>query len=534
MKTHTSAFKNNIKLLGRELDDLITYTLNNEEIELGGETLNSVTPHYQSTILKSAMKQLDIDSNIDIPIGTEINYQFGVKVRNNEVEDYRDNYDYIDYGNYIVYSSEKQEDTNSYKIICYDKMLYSMKDYEALPITYPITIKNYLSAICIKIGLTFANSSDTFANYDKEIPNELYLSNDGTPLGYTFRDVLDELAQVTASTICINNNDELEIRYITNTNDTIDEEYLKNINVNFGEQYGPINTIVLSRSGGSDNIYYPTTLPENPIEIKISDNQIMNGNDRSDYLVDIYNVLNGLTYYTNDFASTGICYYDLCDRYNISIGSNTYSCIMLNDEVKRTKGLIENIHTELPEKSVTDYKKSDTTDRKINQAYIIVNKQNQTIEALTSTVQTIDTRENNNYQQLLSKFDDYTPTSDFIDLENSVTQLQTDTYTKTEINTKLTDGSVTMVSTTTGTFDENGLTIEKTNAKTKGRFNEVGMEIMDATGSSEEELLFAGYDNNLNETIVRTKNINVTKYLSIGTHSRIEDYEGGTGIFYVG
>lgn len=158
----------------------------------------------------------------------------------------------------------------------------------------------------------------------------------------------------------------------------------------------------------------------------------------------------------------------------------------------------------------------------------------QTVNEISSTVSTISARENNDYQELLTKFGDYIPKSDFIDLENSVTQLQTDTYTKTEINTKLTDGSVTMVSTTSGTFDENGLTIEKTNAKTKGQFNEVGVKVMDATGSSEEELLFAGYDESLNESVVRTKNINVTKYLSIGTKSRIEDYEDGTGIFYVG
>ena len=52
---------------------------------------------------------------------------------------------------------------------------------------------------------------------------------------YTYRDILDELAQVTASTICLDENDKLELRYISNNAvDTIDEEYLKDINVNFG------------------------------------------------------------------------------------------------------------------------------------------------------------------------------------------------------------------------------------------------------------------------------------------------------------
>lgn len=56
-------------------------------------------------------------------------------------------------------------------------------------------------------------------------------------IGYKYRDVLDDLSEVTGSCICINNNDELELRYINNTNDTIDEEFFKDINVNFGEKY---------------------------------------------------------------------------------------------------------------------------------------------------------------------------------------------------------------------------------------------------------------------------------------------------------
>ena len=372
MKTHTSSFKEQIKLIGKEIDSRITFG----STVLGKDDLNAVTPSYQGAILKSVMKQLDIDSNVEIPIGTILKYEFGLKV-NGE-------YEYINYGNYVVYSIEKQEDTNSYKITCYDKLLYSMLDYVKLPITYPISIRDYINSLSTALGLKFANKSETFANYDKQIQADLY---DG--LGYTFRDVLDELAQVTASTICLNNNDELEIRYITETNDTIDEEFLKDVNVNFGEKFGAVNTIVLSRSGDSDSVYYPSVLPSNPYEIKISDNQIMNGNDRADFLPDIYNKLNGLEFYTNDFVSKGICYYDLCDRYSVKVGDNTYSCVMFNDEVLVTQGLEENVYTELPEQTETDYKHASKDDRMINQVYIIAKKNEAEILALVSTTETI-------------------------------------------------------------------------------------------------------------------------------------------------
>ena len=378
MKTHTNKYKEQIKTLGREIDAKITYG----NVELGGEELNSITPSFKSSILKSAMKELEIDSNVDIPLETEINLKFGVKVSGV--------YEYLDFGNYIVYKNEKQEDTKSYKITCYDKMLYSMKDYENLGITYPISVRNYIKALCTKIGLEFANATDTFPNYDKIISSELYLDSEGKSLGYTYRDVLDELAQVTASTICLNNQEQVELRYITNTNDTINEEFLKDVNVEFGKKFGPINSVVLSRAGGSDNVYLrdEESITANGLcELKIQDNQILNGNNRSDYLPAILDKVDGLQYYLNDFSSTGITYYDICDRYNVKIGTKTYSCVMFNDEIDITQGLVENIHTDLPKETQTDYSKSSKTDRMINQTNLIVDKQNQKISGVISTTE---------------------------------------------------------------------------------------------------------------------------------------------------
>ena len=577
MKVVTNDYKENIKLNGRQIDAIISYTIDNEVIELGNEELNSVTPSFEGNILKSAMKQLIVDSNEEIPVNTEINCKFGVKIHepytesfdikgntiqdgtptpsepitittktgditetinnnpyqfnlgnielckidsyqdkiykndnkwylhkeigkmvlngtenwqgssprfwlgledydsgvkpiicshfvdaeswsthtstNNTIVLYKDSnwsnarlsindnsfssmsdfttwltsnnvtvyyplstpieteitnglllkqlnlvseeYEYINYGNYIVKEVEKQEDTNSWKATCYDKMLYSMKDYESMNITYPITIRNYINTLCNHIGLTFKNANDVFANYDKQINAELYLDAQGNSLNYTFRDVLDELAQVTASTICLDENDQLEIRYLNNTGETIDEESLKDINVNFSESIKPINTIVLSRSGGSDKISLsqPVDLPNaDKNSIVIADNQIMNFNDRNTYMSDILNKLYGLEYYLNDYVSTGITYLDLCDKYNVQIGEETYNCVMLNDEVVISNGLVENIHTDLMEEEETDYSKTDKTDRKINQTYLIVDKQNQTIESVVSNVSVQDAK----------------------------------------------------------------------------------------------------------------------------------------------
>lgn len=141
----------------------------------------------------------------------------------------------------------------------------------------------------------------------------------------------------------------------------------------------------------------------------------------------------------------------------------------------------------------------------------------------------------NNYQEVIQKLNDVPKNDDMITIQNKLETIERSTEYVIGITEDIQVNGVSKVKTETGyTFDNNGLTIEKTNAKTKSTLNETGLNIKDATGSSEESLLFAGYDNNTGETIVKSKNMTVEKYLTIGTHSRIEDYKEGTGVFWIG
>lgn len=124
-----------------------------------------------------------------------------------------------------------------------------------------------------------------------------------------------------------------------------------------------------------------------------------------------------------------------------------------------------------------------------------------------------------------------------------VATVETNTYKKTEIN-QILEGTYTdingnkivtkVVKTISGTFDENGMHYEKTGAKTSSTINEKGVSV--ETTQNNDELLFAGYDDLLKESIVRTENLTVRKYFVCGSNSRFEDYtdeEGnvGTGVF---
>lgn len=390
MKTinHLEEYKNYMSKLGKQFSISGYYKEKGKAGKnLTAEDFNYISLHYEGGLLQSVAKQLDIECNFEIAPtkledygATYLQLSIYVPVQGYGVET-------IDLGMYFIKSVEKQEDTNTYKAVCYDAMFVTMQDYVDMGITYPITIRDYITAIARYLHWNFKNWRDTFANYDKEIPRELYLDSDGKSLGYTFRDVLTELAQVVGGVICVDDStNALEIRYVNDTNDTIDENLLKDVNVNFGNKFGPINSLVLSRSADAD-ITNPVedseSIAENGIcQIKISDNQILNWDDRETYMQEIFDKIKGIEYYINDFTSTGILYYELLDKYNVTIGDTTYNCIMLNDEIELNSGIQEYINADEMGEYVADIKKSDKENNKINKISLIVNKQEGVIESL--------------------------------------------------------------------------------------------------------------------------------------------------------
>ncbi|MDD7757175.1 MAG: hypothetical protein PUJ51_22235 [Clostridiales bacterium] len=252
MKKHTKEFKSSISTFGRELDSKI-FVLGTELV-LEKEDLFSITPVVNSEILKTIMKEVDFESKKQIGIGQEVNVKSGVKVNGK--------YEYIDYGNYSVYKSEYKAETDTYSHICYDKMLKTMIDYTPLDITYPINLREYINAIATKCGLEFADKNSTFANYNTSI-NEDHFSNGN----YTFRDVLDYIAQLVGGWFCINNDDKLEIRYpklARNYGEANGEDVSFTSNVE-----DEINTIIVDGKSTQATSTDPVTpSPDNPSEIE--------------------------------------------------------------------------------------------------------------------------------------------------------------------------------------------------------------------------------------------------------------------------
>lgn len=360
-------FKVDIQTYGRQFD--VKLKANNEE--LTGDDLNYIKPSFNTSLFKTIMHQIEIDSNVYIPNKTKITGKIGVRVNEKT-------YNYIDLNTYYVKSCERQEDTNSYRILAYTKMQEAMIDNE-LTLTDKLTVRDYLIAVCQKLNWS-TEIPENFINSDKLIDPTLHIG-----IGYTYRDVLDEIATITCSFLLFK-GEKLYLLYLTETNQNIDESYLDEDNVTIGEKY-IINSLVFSRAEESDNIYRKDdgSITINGLhEYRISDCQLLSTNDRSDYIDEMFNYMKTLEFYIFDIKSKGILFLEACDIFNLVFQEKTYKTILLNNEIDLEDGLSESLYLDEPDETETEYKYADSTDKKINKTYILVDKQNQKIEQLVN------------------------------------------------------------------------------------------------------------------------------------------------------
>jgi len=219
MRSVTYNFKTQIKELGRVIDSKITVDGINNPIM--GEHLYNVSPILNTDILKSVMKGLNFESDVELDVGDRLKYEFGLYVDSA--------YEWLNYGYYYVFDKTYNEDTKTYTYTCYDKMLNSMVEYLGLSEPdFPTTVREYITDLLADINITFADANNTFPNYDKVITKDPYITDDedNPSLGYKYRDILDQLSQVVAGNIMLDNSENAFIKFPTDTHE-ISQTYTK-------------------------------------------------------------------------------------------------------------------------------------------------------------------------------------------------------------------------------------------------------------------------------------------------------------------
>ena len=354
---------------GRRIDPKLYYYDNDNKIEITHDDIDSIKLYFNAVLSGSTMLGLTVTSKVKLP-NKAIYFQNTVSFNDTTATN--------TYGPfYLKEEPELNADSKTYEYIMYDSFLNAMTDYQPIMINYPCTVLEFLKQLCTECGYT--TNITSLPNGSRIIKKDIYAD-----INFTYRDVFDDIGQATATLFRCNNN-QIEKCSLGTSTITVDDDLLKNQNISLGEHFGPINSVVLSRSSESDNIYKRDETLTSWNEYKIVDNQLMNNNDRSDYLNELYDVLYGIEYDIFDLELVGYGGFNPLDKIEIVTNNTSYHSYVLNNEIEFSQGVAECIYTEMPEESTTDYKAASTTDKKINQTWIIANKNTQQIEQVIQT-----------------------------------------------------------------------------------------------------------------------------------------------------
>lgn len=370
MITVENTFKEAMKKPIKELNAHIK--ISDTEQITNADDLISFTISCESGLCKTAMRKLEAkflgSHNI---LGKWVQVGFGVRIENN-------NYSYINYGSFLVNEITTSKDTGITTVVAYDKMINSMTKYETLDIEYPIGLYDYTVELCKKCNLELANTNFETHN-DWEITKELWENIEGI----TYRDILQQIAQITCTT-AITSNDKLYFKQLTNTNEKLTYDNMKTLKLK--PLYGPINSVVLSRTPQEDNIYMKDkeSIVENGItEWKIENNEIID-KDRDNAMTPIYIGMKSINYYPFEATTEGLGWYEIADNINIETDNGEiYSISLFNFSITIDGGIKETLRTEAETKTQTQYQYATTIAKRVRNTEIIVNKQENKITQLT-------------------------------------------------------------------------------------------------------------------------------------------------------
>lgn len=255
----------------------------------------------------------------------------------------------------------------------------------------------------VRLQIMMSGRSDTFVDTKIEYKvepqtNQTLINQDlwENQSDITYRDIFQQIAQVMGCTAIITTTNKLYFKQITEYGLL---KYDNIIKFKLETKYGPINSVVLSRTPQEDNIYMQdeTSINRNGLtEWKIENNEIIDKN-RDKALPTIFDNMKGINFYPMEIKTTGLGYFEIGDAFTIETNEEIdptgpgyhprykqYYTVLLGYKRRITNGIEETLFCNAPSKPLTQYKYASKVMKRIKNTEIITDKQGQKIEQLVT------------------------------------------------------------------------------------------------------------------------------------------------------
>ena len=430
---------------------------------------------------------------------------------------------------FIVEEISRDENTNALTVTAYDAIYrangYKVSDIE-LPQSY--TIYGFAAAASSLIGLPI--KADTTGLFATSYPNGANF--EGTE---SVREALDDVAEATGTIYYVNHNWELVFKSLdVSGNPVLNIDKSKYFTLSAKTKY--TLTGITSATELGDNVTAGTTTGAHQY---LRDNAFLElRDDIATLLESILAKVQNITMYQFDLKFRGNFLLEMGDKISVTTKDDeVINCYILNDTITYNGGLVGTVKWNYNAPQGETASNPHNIGDAIKQTYARVDKVNKQITLMASEIDNT----NSNISQI--QIDTNNISASVTNMQNNIDNINDSLGERIDAVEKKAELSVTpeqvqiaisneiakgvdKVTTSTGfTFNDKGLTINKSDSEISTNIDEDGMSIY----KNNEEVLTA--DN----TGVTQINATIKQYLIIGKNSRFEDYGSDrTGCFWIG
>lgn len=481
---------------------------------------------------KINMKVRDVNRQFSVTTANQINLIWDVLVNGK-------NTSLFAYPRFKVSEVHRDENTNALSITAYDALYEATKhNVSELTLADSYTIKGFIASCAALLGLS--GYSIRGVGEDETCFDTSYAAGANFEGTETIREALDAVAEVTQTVYFITNERKICFRRLSldgDANFTIDKEKYFTLSSKTNKRLG---TIVSATELG-DNLSVSTT--ESGSTQYIRNNPFWDlREDRATLLDNALAAVGGLTLNQFECDWHGNYLLEIGDKIALVTKDNSQTIsYVLDDTIEYNGGISEKTKWSYEDnENETDINSAPTNlGDAIRQTYAKVDKANKEIEIVASQAE-----ENSNsiaaikvnvnsinatVQQQQQNLDDSIDSlnNDVAALNETVASARLESQQAIlEFKQEIEQDGIDKVTTSTGfTFNEEGMTVEKSGKEMKTTITEDGMTVY----RSGESVLQA------NNEGVKAKNLHANTYLIIGNNSRFEDYKyDRTGCFWIG